>query len=1056
MASKYGYMAKIGADTSGLQNALKNVEADARNISAELRAVNEGLKFDPGNTDLLKQKQDLLAQSIENTSQKLEKLKSVQEDVNKAVENGDLSVTEQQRYTREIANTESQLRRYQTELNSTQTKINSAEKETEELRKATKEFADTADEAGEQVVDFGDILGANIAGNLIADGLREAGSAVKEFIVDGIEFASNLNEVQNVVDTTFEDGAGKVYSWAASAKANFGISSLAAQKYNGVLGAMLKSQGIAADSINEMSTSLTGLAGDMASFHNLEVEAAFEKIRSGISGETEPLKQLGIDMSVANLEAYALAQGIETAYNKMSQAEKAQLRYNYLMAQTADVHGDFAKTAGEQANQQRIFNLNMEELAAVGGEQVLPVLNDITKTVNEEFPKAMPIVEKIGETTAKIISLVVDNGEAVISGIGGIAAGLGTYTVATKGAAAATKLFAAATSMTPVGWVATIIGATVALVGLADALSDTEGNYKEWIEEANQGITEQENKVSDLEDELQSVNDKIEEIKAKGTLTLTDEAELARLRLQNDELSTQLAIEQEILKVKQQQQEEDAINMLYDTNGYEGSIAYAEEQVEAYKNMQNELAFWKAEQAKGAESEYDSTYIDGMISDWERQEAELRIAALESVQAAQSFSAMLSGTTEESKEAQAAVDELGKALLVYFDEIDIAANEAVEKAEKIGDNRIKSPTEIMAENVALRYKEEAEAIANGTNENLIENAYKDFAKSLESQWKSIEHTYAIGNVTEEEMWKEKRRLINLYGDETKEEYWKYYEEIADYEKESEKERLKLAEDAEKERLKLAEEAAEAELKTWEKGTKKISDTLTDSYKELVDEKEKIRDDLLSIDLSETVTTKDGKEIEVLTNLDEQVKKIDRYKASLDRLKNTGISDSLLAEIQSMNFEDGSRQRFIDSLLGLSQDKLNLYYSDWERLQVKSEQVSQDIISGSAEELNKETTAAIKSTFGAMPAAAYAEGVETAQSYLQGIIDSMGGINSIDTISQMFTGAFSGSSASSGNGQKMIPADTKIVFNIDGKKYIETSVQELIDKGQRTGGNLLNL
>ncbi len=92
----------------------------------------------------------------------------------------------------------------------------------------------------------------------------------------------------------------------------------------------------------------------------------------------------------------------------------------------------------------------------------------------------------------------------------------------------------------------------------------------------------------------------------------------------------------------------------------------------------------------------------------------------------------------------------------------------------------------------------------------------------------------------------------------------------------------------------------------------------------------------------------------------------------------------------------------------------------------------------------------------MPSAAYAEGVETGQRYLQGIIDSMDGVNNSDVISQMLTGAFSGFSTSSNKEQKMIPSDTKIVLNIDGKKYVETTVQDLIDKGQRTGGNSLNL
>ena len=1051
MASKYGYMAKIGADTSGLQDALKSVEADARNITAELRAVNEGLQFDPGNTDLLNQRYELLAESIDNTRKKLEQLKSAEEAVNAAVARGDISTVEQQRYQREIANTESTLRRYQTELATTQVRLNAVANDTEELRESTEDFGDTAEEAGEQVITFGDLLKSNILGDLIADGLQAAGEGIKDFIGQGIELASNLQEVQNVVDTTFGDGAGQIYAWADAAAKSFGMSSLSAQSYNGTLGAMLKSMGLTDEAVMQMSTDLVGLAGDMASFYNLDVEKAFEKIRAGISGETEPLKQLGINMSVANLEAYALSQGIEKAWKEMSQAEQATLRYKYLLQQTADAQGDFARTSDSFANQQRILQLNVENLSATMGQELLPHLNEGITLVNDKLPQAGTAIGKIADIMGSLFGYVLDNHEAII----GLAAGLGTYTVATKGAAAATKLFAAVTNMTPVGWVSTIIGATVALVGLADALSDTSGNYKEWIEEANQGITEQENKVNTLEGELQAVNAKIEEIQEKGKLSLTDEAELTRLRLQNDELSTQLAIEQEILKTKQQQKEADALDMLYDTNGYEGSIAYAEEQVEAYKNMQNELAYWKAEQAKGAESEYDSIYIDGMIADWERQEAELRIAALESVQAAQAFSGMLSGTTEESKEAQVAVDELGDSLLAYFDEINTASNEAVENAQNLGEGHIKSPAEITAENVASVYRAEAEAIANGTNENLIENAYKDIEESFKNQWKAAEHAYAIGNATEAEMWKEKKRLLNLYGDENKEIYWKYYEELTKYEKDYAEEQLKIAEKAEKERAKLAEEAAEDELKAWEKSTKEISDTLTDAYNDLVEEKEKIRNELLDIGLSETVTTKDGKEIEVLTNLDEQIKKIDSYKVSLDRLRATGISDSLLAEIEGMSFEDGSRQRFIDSLLGLSQDKLNLYYSDWERLQAKSEQVSQDIISDSAEELNKETTAAVKSTFGAMPAAAYAEGVETAQSYLQGIVDSMGGVNSADVISQMFTGAFSGSS-SSGKEQKMIPTDTKIILNIDNKQQIETTIQDLIDKGQRTGGNPLNL
>jgi hypothetical protein len=108
---------------------------------------------------------------------------------------------------------------------------------------------------------------------------------------------------------------------------------------------MMKSSGMAGNEIVKMSTDLAGLAADMASFYNLDFETAFEKIRSGISGETEPLKQLGINMSVANLEAFALEKGITKAFNSMSQQEQIMLRYQYLMKATADAQGDSARTS---------------------------------------------------------------------------------------------------------------------------------------------------------------------------------------------------------------------------------------------------------------------------------------------------------------------------------------------------------------------------------------------------------------------------------------------------------------------------------------------------------------------------------------------------------------------------------------------------------------------------------------------------------------------------------------------------------------------------------------
>lgn len=196
---------------------------------------------------------------------------------------------------------------------------------------------------------------------------------VIEFGKAAIGVASDLNEVQNVVDTTFGDGSVKIDEWAKNAAEAFGESELQAKQFTSTLGAMFKSMGVGQADMEEMSMSLAGLAGDMASFYNLDPTEAFEKLRSGISGETEPLKQLGINMSVVNLEAFAMAEGITKSYQEMTQAEQATLRYQYIMSATADAQGDFANTSDSLANQQRILQLEIQTLAAEIGNDLMPI-----------------------------------------------------------------------------------------------------------------------------------------------------------------------------------------------------------------------------------------------------------------------------------------------------------------------------------------------------------------------------------------------------------------------------------------------------------------------------------------------------------------------------------------------------------------------------------------------------------------------------------------------------------------------------------------------------------
>lgn len=263
---------------------------------------------------------------------------------------------------------------------------------------------------------FGSVLKANLLSDVIMSGLQSIGNLLQDaarkfadFVKDGISYASDLEEVQNVIDVTFGNSADAVNQYAKDAIQQYGLSELAAKKYAGSLGAMLKSSGVAGDELTEMATSLVGLTGDMASFYNLEPEEAFSKLSSAIAGETEPLRSLGINMNVANLEAYALSKGIDKAWSSMTQAEQTTLRYQYIMENAADAQGDFARTSDSFANQSKTLSQQLQSVGGEIGSAFIPYLKDAAKALNEVFSGKI----SVSEFTGRIISVMRSGADAL-------------------------------------------------------------------------------------------------------------------------------------------------------------------------------------------------------------------------------------------------------------------------------------------------------------------------------------------------------------------------------------------------------------------------------------------------------------------------------------------------------------------------------------------------------------------------------------------------------------------------------------------------------------------
>ncbi len=286
-----------------------------------------------------------------------------------------------------------------------------------------------------------------------AIGLTAIAYKTLDVIKTGVDYASDLAEVQNVVDVTFGNSASAIDSWSTTTLKAYGINEVSAKRYAGTMGAMLKSSGLAGDAVVGMSQDMTTLAGDMASFYNLDLETAFEKIRSGISGETEPLKQLGINMSVANLEAYALAQGIGKSYSEMTQAEQVMLRYNYLMSATSDAHGDFSRTSGSWANQTRLLSESWTEFTGVLANQLLPTLAMVIGWFNNLIGW---LTENADTVSAVLLGLAVT--------IGILSIAWAAHAVASWLAEEANKKLVRSLLTNPLVWIAVVIGVVIALI----------------------------------------------------------------------------------------------------------------------------------------------------------------------------------------------------------------------------------------------------------------------------------------------------------------------------------------------------------------------------------------------------------------------------------------------------------------------------------------------------------------------------------------------------------------------------------------------------------------
>lgn len=228
---------------------------------------------------------------------------------------------------------------------------------------------------------FNDLGSAVKKIGLLIGGAFAVGKLV-QFGKECVELGSDLAEVQNVVDVTFTTMSDKVNEFAKNAMTSAGLSETMAKRYVGTFGAMSKSFGFSEAQAYDMSTALTQLTGDVASFYNISQDLAYIKLKSVFTGETETLKDLGVVMTQSALDQYALANGYGKTTSEMTEQEKVALRLAFVQNQLSAASGDFIRTSDSWANQVRVMQLQLRSLKATVGQGLINIFTPVLKVIN--------------------------------------------------------------------------------------------------------------------------------------------------------------------------------------------------------------------------------------------------------------------------------------------------------------------------------------------------------------------------------------------------------------------------------------------------------------------------------------------------------------------------------------------------------------------------------------------------------------------------------------------------------------------------------------------------
>lgn len=1052
-------MAKIGIDTTGVQQGLAEADAAMRTSSREMREVNNVIREGGNSAEMAAQRNQLYAEQISQLSRRLEALKSVEEDINTARANGNINESEYRAYRREIEQTENAL---------------------ENLREQQRSIGENAGKDYDKVI--------SALQNVEKVALATTGAvaaALGKLSSDALGAYSQYEQLVGGVETLFAGAEDIVLENAENAFKTAGISAnnymetvtgFSATLLQGLEGDTKKAAEIAdqalidmADNANKMGTAMESIQYAYQGFAKQNY-TMLDNLKLGYGGSQAEMARLINDSGVLNGEIVATANNVkEIPFDKVIEAihviqenlgitgttaleaeTTLEGSMNKLKASWENALVDIAKPLDDFAQGGlTILNDNIDVIkdALVDMmEQIKPLLDDALVKLQEWIDGGG--VQKLADGFVDTVEFVIDHKDLLLSLFAALEVALGADRISTaikgfKDIKDAVSGVASVVNAASSGFSAFGIGLS-GWIGIAAIAITTAIGLKEAIDNAAEKLSEHSDKVNELDEEYQGLNETLKEFNK-----LKEES----IELANQEAATNL----DSAKATAQ--------------GYKDQIDVIEKALEESRKM------YGTNNLQGKTIYY--TDIEG-------------------------------NATHESFEELS--DQLGSLYHDYNAAIDVV-NSYEETIEEAADNSVKHMGEVR--------DAAANSINNvgKTNREALDEVWANILdpEKLKAKMDEYDKELATHKIEEPEYWAKRKAYLESHRNEESEEWWKYYDKTIEEEKKAadkaakEQEEIqkeadkkqKEAEDKKKEETKKAWEAAEREqqekgyddewllneyqkildtldkgsdlyleyydkwlklrndiqnddIKEWEESSKKTAESIKKAYEDVNKAQEQAEKDYLKSGtaLGESVTEKGGKDRFVLNDLTEESKALEKYRKSMDELKATGISDDLLAGVMQFDYKDGSRQQFIDELLGMSEKQREQYYKDYAAYMAEVEKTGAYDVQDKLDEANQLAAQGVSDIYANMPDEAYQKGKETADSYLQGIIDSMSDYDSI--ISGSFFNAINGQNLSTSASASTAGAGGDMVINfvVDGE-VITTKVVSNLSQEYRRGGNPLN-